>query len=71
MKDFNGQTIIVTGGGKGIGRGITTAFAKAGAHVVICGRSAPETFDQEIADCIHFIENLLILLRVLDIRLRP
>ena len=56
MKDFNGQTIIVTGGGKGIGRGITTAFAKAGAHVAICGRSAPETFDQEIADCIHFIE---------------
>ena len=35
MKDLNGQTIIVTGGGKGIGRGITTAFAKAGAHVAI------------------------------------
>ena len=56
MKDLSGQTIIVTGGGKGIGRGITTAFAKAGAHVAICGRSEPEAFDSEIADHIHFIE---------------
>ena len=56
MKDLSGQTIIVTGGGKGIGRGITTAFAKAGAHIAICGRSTPETFDSDIADRIHFIE---------------
>jgi len=37
--DFSGQVVIVTGGGKGVGRGITTRFLEAGADVVICGRS--------------------------------
>jgi NAD(P)-dependent dehydrogenase (short-subunit alcohol dehydrogenase family) len=40
--DFNGKVVIVTGGGKGVGIGITTRFLEAGANVVICGRSAPE-----------------------------
>ncbi len=39
--DFTGQTVIVTGGGKGVGRGISEAFLAAGANVLICGRSAP------------------------------
>jgi NAD(P)-dependent dehydrogenase (short-subunit alcohol dehydrogenase family) len=40
--DFSGQVVIVTGGGKGIGRGITERFLAAGAEVVICGRNEPE-----------------------------
>ncbi len=40
--DFSGKVVIVTGGGKGVGRGITTRFLEQGAQVVICGRSEPE-----------------------------
>jgi len=41
--DFSGKAVIVTGGGKGIGRGITERFLAAGADVLICGRRDPET----------------------------
>ena len=40
---FKKQTIIITGGGKGIGRGITERFVEHGATVIICGRREPET----------------------------
>ena len=40
--DFNGKVVIVTGGGKGIGRGISERFLRAGADVLICGRSEPD-----------------------------
>ena len=40
--DLSGRVAIVTGGGKGVGRGITERFLEAGADVVICGRRAPE-----------------------------
>ena len=33
MNDFSGKTVIVTGGAKGIGEGVTRAFAQAGANV--------------------------------------
>lgn len=40
--DFNGKVAIVSGGGKGVGRGITQRFLDAGADVVICGRTEPD-----------------------------
>ncbi len=40
--DMTGQVAIVTGGGRGIGRGITTRLLEAGAQVVICGRREPD-----------------------------
>jgi NAD(P)-dependent dehydrogenase (short-subunit alcohol dehydrogenase family) len=39
---MSGRAVIVTGGGKGVGRGITRRFLEAGADVVICGRGEPE-----------------------------
>ena len=40
--DLSGKVAIVTGGGKGIGRGITERLLGAGADVLVCGRSQPE-----------------------------
>lgn len=36
------RVVLVTGGGKGVGRGITERFLSAGYAVVICGRETPE-----------------------------
>lgn len=41
--DFTGKVVIVTGGGKGVGLGITKRYLECGAHVIICGRSTPES----------------------------
>lgn len=40
--DLAGKVAIVTGGGRGVGRGISQRFLDAGADVVICGRNEPE-----------------------------
>lgn len=40
--DMSQRVVIVTGGSRGVGRGITERFLDAGATVVICGRNAPE-----------------------------
>jgi NAD(P)-dependent dehydrogenase (short-subunit alcohol dehydrogenase family) len=39
--DLSGKVVIVTGGCKGIGRGIACGFLEAGADVVICCRHEP------------------------------
>ncbi len=40
MFSLQGKTVVVTGGGKGIGRGIAMAMARCGAQVVVSGRDA-------------------------------
>lgn len=39
MGKLKDKVVIITGGGKGIGFGISTAFAKEGANLVITGRT--------------------------------
>ncbi|MCC6648856.1 MAG: SDR family NAD(P)-dependent oxidoreductase, partial [Polyangiaceae bacterium] len=36
-----GKVVIVTGGAKGVGRGISARFLADGARVVVCGRKDP------------------------------
>jgi NAD(P)-dependent dehydrogenase (short-subunit alcohol dehydrogenase family) len=40
--DQTGRVVIITGGTKGVGRGITDRFLEAGAHVVITARNEPD-----------------------------
>ncbi len=40
--DLGGRVALVTGGTRGVGRGITQRLLEAGADVVVCGRKPPE-----------------------------
>lgn len=39
MGKFDGKVTLITGGGKGIGYGLATAFAREGSNLVITGRN--------------------------------
>jgi NAD(P)-dependent dehydrogenase (short-subunit alcohol dehydrogenase family) len=39
--DMSGAVVIVTGGTKGVGRGIARRFLEAGGRVIVCGRTPP------------------------------
>lgn len=49
--DFKDQTIIVSGGSRGIGRGITEAFLSAGATVVATYRSNRDAAERFMEAC--------------------
>lgn len=49
MDNFSGQTILITGGGLGIGKCIALAFAKAKANVFICSRTTKD-LDQTLSE---------------------
>jgi NAD(P)-dependent dehydrogenase (short-subunit alcohol dehydrogenase family) len=52
-----GAVVLVTGGARGIGAGIATGFLAAGAHVIVCGRTAPDAATLPAAGgrCAEFI----------------
>ena len=48
--NYNGAKVLVTGGSNGIGFGIATAFANAGAEVVITGtRAAASDYENDLS----------------------
>ncbi|MCV7290904.1 3-oxoacyl-ACP reductase FabG [Mycolicibacterium wolinskyi] len=49
MFDLDNRSVLVTGGSKGIGRGIATVFARAGANVAVAARSSTH-LDACVAD---------------------
>ena len=58
MHDFKGQTVIVTGGTRGIGRSIAESFLKAGARVIVTyssNEAAAAKFKQENS---QYVENI-------------
>jgi NAD(P)-dependent dehydrogenase (short-subunit alcohol dehydrogenase family) len=44
---LGGAVVLVTGGVRGVGLGISRAFGQAGARVVTCARRTPESFPGE------------------------
>jgi 3-oxoacyl-[acyl-carrier protein] reductase len=53
MFDLHTRSVLVTGGSKGIGRGIATVFATAGADVAIAARSS-----DDLDSCIALLDGL-------------
>ena len=45
---MDGTTAVVTGGTRGVGRAVASAFADAGAHVVVCARDGDAA--EEVAE---------------------
>ena len=53
--EFSGRVVLITGGGKGVGKGISERFLQAGATVVICGRGEPDESPAVNGRAVEFI----------------
>ena len=53
--DLAGRVALVTGGGRGVGRGIARRLLEAGAEVVVCGRKEPESLPEGGGRRAHFV----------------
>jgi 3-oxoacyl-[acyl-carrier protein] reductase len=58
MYDFKGQTVIITGGTRGIGKAIAESFLKAGARVVVTYSTNETATTQFRQDNKQFTENI-------------
>jgi len=58
MYDFKGQTVIITGGTRGIGKAIAESFLKAGAKVIVTYSTSEATAAQFKQDNSRFAENI-------------
>jgi NAD(P)-dependent dehydrogenase (short-subunit alcohol dehydrogenase family) len=54
--DLEGRVAIVTGGGRGVGRGISERFLDAGAQVVVASRKRPEALPVRAGREASFVE---------------
>ena len=48
--DMTGQTAIITGGSKGLGKAMASGLASAGARIAVVSRNQSEAEDYGIAD---------------------
>lgn len=55
MTSKTDQVVLITGGAKGIGRGISEVFLNAGATVIACGRSEPEALPAAKGQSAEFV----------------
>jgi NAD(P)-dependent dehydrogenase (short-subunit alcohol dehydrogenase family) len=53
--DLSGRVALVTGGARGVGRGIAKRLLEAGADVVVCGRKEPESLPEGAGRRAHFV----------------
>ncbi|MGA1825110.1 MAG: 3-oxoacyl-ACP reductase FabG [bacterium] len=68
MSTFKGQTAIVTGGTRGIGRGIAESFLRSGANVIVTYHANEQAAEKFLKDNIKYKNQLTI--RKFDICLK-
>ncbi len=52
---MDGRVVLVTGGGRGVGRGISEAFLSRGDRVLVCGRKEPEQLPEVDGNAARFL----------------